>query len=172
MRRWWPALVLAPGALGTALAADTGLYVGGSIGRSSEHYDASTFDAQGTNTGYKLDAGWRATSLLAVELSYASFGRASAGTNYADTDATGVFAVGFLPIPALDLYGKVGVARWRTDASSPGYSFARTGEDLAYGAGVGLHWGTLGARVEYERYTVSHASDMDLASVGLIWTFL
>jgi hypothetical protein len=48
-----------------------------------------------------------------------------------NTDAIGLFAVGFLPIPVVDLYGKVGIADWRTDAQSPFLSFHRTGDDLA-----------------------------------------
>jgi hypothetical protein len=155
-----------------ALADDTGLYLGGSLGAVQQRYDATTFDVHGTDTGYKFALGYRPLKVLAAELSYVGFGRAYGGINFADTDAIGLFAVGFVPIPVVDLYGKVGMAQWRTDAQSPFLSFHRTGTDVAYGVGAGTSWGSLGARVEYERYEVSHANDMALASVGLTWEFL
>jgi hypothetical protein len=155
-----------------ALADEDGLYLGGSLGSSQQNFDASTFDVHNTDTGYKFALGFRPIKMFAAELSYVGFGRAEGGINYADTDAIGLFAVGFVPIPVVDLYGKVGVSDWRTDAHSPYLSFHRTGNDLAYGVGAGTHWGSLGARLEYERYDVSHASDMALASIGLTWVFL
>lgn len=157
---------------GGAWAADTGFYVGGSIGQSNERFDANTFNVHGDETGYQVAAGFRPLSVFAGELDYVSFGRAYGGINYADTDGVGVFALGFLPIPVVDLYGRLGVVSWRTDANSPALSFHRTGSDVAYGIGAGMNWGNLGARVEYSRFDVSNASTLDLATVGLTWTFL
>jgi hypothetical protein len=151
--------------------ADTGFYIGGSLGDSMQQFDADTFDVRSTTTGYKFAAGWRPLSVLAAELDYTDFGRAYGGVNYADTDGVGLFALGFLPIPVVDLYGKLGVVDWRTNAQSPFYGFHRTGTDVGYGFGAGTSWGSIGARIEYERYEVQHATDMGLASVGLIWTF-
>jgi hypothetical protein len=155
-----------------ARADDIGVYLGGSLGAAEQNYDGDVFDAHGNQTGYKFALGIRPLPILAAEVSYIDFGRAFSGINYADTDAVGVFALGFLPIPLVDIYGKVGLADWRTDAQSPFLGFHRTGADLAYGAGAGTHWGRFGARIEYERYQVSHSSDMGMASVGLTWTFL
>jgi hypothetical protein len=167
------AVAVAAGLCCTAALADgNGVYIGGSIGQSDEHYDASTFSVRASNTGYKVAAGWRPLDLLAAEVDYTGFGRASGGTNYADTYAVGVSALGFLPIPIVDLYGRLGLINWRTNATSPVYSFHRDGANVVYGLGAGMHWGDLGARVEYEKYDVSHASTMNLASVGVTWTFL
>lgn len=156
-----------------ARADDIGVYLGGSLGAAQQNYDPDVFDAHGSATGYKFALGIRPLPIVAAEVSYIDFGRAFNGVNYADTNAVGVFALGFLPIPVVDVYGKVGLADWRTDAQSPFQGgFHRTGADVAYGAGVGSHWGAFGARLEYERYQVSHSNDMGLASVGLTWTFL
>jgi len=149
-----------------------GVYLGGSLGAAQASYGANTFDASGANTGYKFALGVRPLSVFAAEASYINFGRSYGGINYADTYAEGLFALGFLPIPWVDVYGKLGVAEFRTDAYSPFLSFHRTGADLAYGVGAGTNWGRLGARLEYERYEVSHASDMGMASFGLTWVFL
>lgn len=152
--------------------AEDGLYVGASLGQAQQHYDAAVFDAHGSQAGYKFAVGIRPINLLAAELSYTDFGRAFGGIDYADTNAVGAFVLAFLPIPLVDVYGKVGLAEWRTNAQSPGLSFHHTGADVAYGAGAGFSWGRVGARLEYERYQVSHANDMGMASVGLTWTFL
>jgi hypothetical protein len=155
-----------------AHAANDGFYVGGDMGRANVAYDPYTFNLSGPNVGYDLAVGYRPFDALAGELSYTSFGRATSGPYYVDTSAVGLFALGFLPVPVVDLYGRLGLADWRTGANSPGYSFTRTGADVAYGVGGGMHFGSITVRLEYTRFTVSHANDIDLASVGLIWTLL
>jgi hypothetical protein len=155
-----------------ALGDNTGLYVGASLGQSSERFDPASYSVRADNTGFQAAAGWRPLGVLAGEVDYVSFGRARGGINYADTDGVGLFALGFLPIPLVDIYGRLGVTNLRTDVNSPFRSFHRSGSDLAYGVGAGMHWGSLGARLEYERYDVSGASTMSLASVGMTWTFL
>jgi hypothetical protein len=156
---------------GAALGDETGFYVGGDIGNSTEHFDASTFAVNADDTGYKAGAGFRPLSMLAGELNYVSFGRASAGINYADTDGIAFSALAFVPIPIVDLYGRLGVMNWRVDAHSPGYSFHRTGSDMTYGFGAGAHWGSFGARLEFERFEVGGATTMELTTLGLTYTF-
>ena len=156
---------------GAAFSEQTGFYVGGDVGNSTEHFDASTFNANADNTGYKAALGIRPLSMLAAEVNYVSFGRATGGENFADTDGVGVSALAFLPIPIVDIYGRLGVINWRTSADSPGFSFHRTGSDLTYGVGVGAHWGNLGARAEFEKFEITGTRTMDLTTVGLTWTF-
>jgi len=162
---------------GAALAVEndssvTGVYIGGSLGRSDERFEPSAYDVSADNTGYQVAAGWRPISLLAGELDYVGFGRATGGVNYADTYGIGLSALGFLPIPLVDVYGRIGVVNWRTDVTSPFQGYHRSGTDLAYGGGAGMHWGSLGARLEYQLYDISATSRMNLASVGITWTFL
>jgi hypothetical protein len=114
-------------------------------------------DVTASDTGYKVAAGFRPLDIVAGEVNYVSFGRANGGENFADTDGIGVSGLLFLPIPLIDVYGRVGLFNWRVDASSPGDSFHRTGSDLAYGAGAGAHWGNLGARLEFEKFQVAGA---------------
>ena len=149
-----------------------GLYAGGSIGPSSERFHPDAYSVRAQNTGYQAAVGLRPINLFAAELDYVNFGRAYGGVNYADTDGIGVSALGFLPIPLVDVYGRLGVTNLRTDVSSPYQSFHRSGADLSYGVGAGMHWGSLGARVEYQRFDLSIASTMSLTLVGVTWTFL
>lgn len=153
-----------------AQADDTGFYVAGSIGESRVQYDASTFYAGTDNVGYQVAAGFRPLPVLSGEFDYVGFARAFKGVNYADTYGVGVFALGYLPLPVVQLYGKLGIVDWRTSAHSVDLAFHRTGADVAYGGGIGTSWGRLGARLEFESFNVAHASMMELTSIGLVWS--
>jgi hypothetical protein len=153
-----------------AHADDTGFYVAGSIGESRVQYDPTTFYASTDNVGYQVAAGFRPLPVVSGEFDYTGFARAFSGINYADTYGVGLFALGYLPIPVVQVYGKVGLVDWRTSAHSPELSFHRTGADVAYGGGLGTSWGRLGARLEFETFDVAHASTMELTSIGLVWS--
>lgn len=156
---------------GAALAQETGFYVGGDVGTSTEHFQDYDFGANSNNSGYKVAAGFRPLPVLAGELDYVGFGRASAGINYVDTWGVSASALAFLPIPIVDVYGRLGVMEWRTDASAPGFSFDRTGSDITYGFGAGAHWGSFAGRAEYERFQVGGARTMQLLTLGVTYTF-
>lgn len=34
-----------------------------------------------------------------------------------------------------------------------------------------MHWGNVGARLEYDGYNVSHANELNLVSLGVVWSF-
>ena len=152
-------------------ADTTGFYFGGDVGTSTEHFDASTFGVNAHDTGYKIAAGFRPFSFLAGEVNYVDFGRASAGFDFADTDGVVVSALAFLPIPIVDIYGRVGAINYRVDAQSPGFGFHRDGTNLTYGIGAGTHWGSLGARLEYQRFEIPGTTNISLATAGLSWNF-
>lgn len=160
-------------ASGAAFAAD-GFYVAGSVGRSHEQYDGMTYNASSNDVGYEVAVGFKPVPVFAAEIDYDGFSRAFGGPNYVDTYSVGVFGLGIVPIPVVQLFGKVGVIDWRTraQASLPAAtSVRRDGSDLAYGVGAATSWGRLGARLEFEEFNVGHTSAMDLASIGLTWTF-
>jgi hypothetical protein len=162
---------LASAALSTAYADDTGFYVAGSIGLANVQYDSSTFYASSNNVGYQVAAGFRPLPVFSGEFDYTGFPRAFSGINYADTYGLGLFGVGYLPLPLVQVYGKVGLVDWRTAAHQPDLHFSRTGANVAYGGGIATSWGQLGARLEYERFDIPNASQLQLTSVGLIWSF-
>ena len=89
-----------------------------------------------------------------------------------------------IPVPLLDVYAKLGVARLQMDvdattfcalppcvamASAP-FAFDRTNAHLAYGAGAQFKFSGFAARVEYERINAA-SGDPDLTSVGITWSF-
>jgi OOP family OmpA-OmpF porin len=157
-----------------AVAADNGIYLGGSVGQSSLQVDDFNFDASAT--GYKLIAGWRFLDWLAVEGNYIDFGSGddTVEGNKIESDADGVSlsAVGFLPVGPVDLFARVGAVDWSADLSSPGIdSGGDDGTDLTYGIGAQFRVWSLSIRAEYEIFDVSDA-DLDMISVGVTWTFL
>jgi OOP family OmpA-OmpF porin len=157
-----------------AVAADNGIYLGGSVGQSGLQVDDFNYDASAT--GYKLIAGWRFLDWLAVEGNYIDFGSGDDtvdGTKI-ETDANGISlsAVGFLPVGPVDLFARVGAVDWSADLSSPGIgSGGDDGTDLTYGVGAQFRVWSLSIRAEYEMFDISDA-DLDMISLGVTWTFL
>ena len=157
-----------------AVAADNGIYLGGSVGQSSLQVDDFNFDASAT--GYKLIAGWRFLDWLAVEGNYIDFGSGddTVEGNKIESDADGVSlsAVGFLPVGPVDLFARVGAVDWSADLSSPGIdSGGDDGTDLTYGIGAQFRVWSLSIRAEYEIFDIEDA-DVDMISLGVTWTFL
>jgi hypothetical protein len=148
------------------------LYVAGSVGPTRVSYDASTFAAGSSSTGYEIAAGTQPLPVLAGEVDYLGFPRAFSGINFADTYGYGINALGFLPLPVVQVFGKIGLLRWHTHAHSSLLTFSRNGVNLDYGGGIGMHWGSLGARIQYERFEIAHTRQMQLTSIGLTWNLL
>jgi opacity protein-like surface antigen len=176
--------------------APLGLYVGASFGRANVRVDSKTtgslFDFDEHHAGWKGLLGVRPLSALGAEVEYIDFGHPDHTIDGVRTDArargVGAFAVGYLPIPIIDVFGKAGVARLQTIAHGTATTLQPTGEvcnnssasclfdtdhtdtRFAYGAGVQVKLARLGVRAEYERITANGA-DPSLLSVGLTYTF-
>jgi Outer membrane protein beta-barrel domain len=181
-----------------ALAATPfGLFVGAAGGQADVRMERSLTstptDVSEHDTGWKVMAGIRPLQLVGIELEYLDFGNPSyrSGTFPVTTGAVRakaetLFGVLYapLPVPFLDLYGKVGPARLQTSVHGniggifcPSnypqcgvFSNSQTNTELAYGAGLQLKFGRAAVRAEYERINAS-TGDPSLASVGLTWTF-
>lgn len=178
------ALCLASGA---AAAADNGLYLGAGIGRSNFDLQAP-LDSK--DTTWKAIAGVRLLDSLGVELNYTDFGKASVPTGIACIALVGVncpstttvegsalsaFAVGFIDLPIVDLFGKVGLSRGNAKLRTPGFPAFSTSDsstDFAWGAGVQAHFLSLAVRAEYERYQIFGGTKVNLGSLSFIYTFL
>jgi hypothetical protein len=198
-------LAIAAGFPSTRALADgaAGFYLGAAIGtshvRSSQEIVGDTgynADFDERHSAWKLTAGIRPVAPLGVELEYIDFGNPSASITYAgfggisqaDAKALALFGLGYLPlpVPSIDVYGKLGVARLRTTAtevppvpacpasvavcSAPPFNISDTSINVAYGAGVAGKFGSLAIRAEYERISASRGNP-DLLSLGVIWTF-
>jgi opacity protein-like surface antigen len=196
-------LMLSASGVSTVATAESpiGPYAGVAVGTADVRYEyhqifGATPDFDEHHFGWQVFAGLRPISFAGVELAYTDFGHPSVGQTdfYAATDAkqsaTSLFGVGYLPLPVpfLDLYGKVGAARLHTEATLttlpsqpvrcnviPGcfpitYHQSESNTDLAYGAGAQAKVGGFVIRAEYERFGTGH-TDPDLFSLGLAWLF-
>jgi opacity protein-like surface antigen len=202
---WVAGIVLGTAAISTRGWADAplGFYLGAGVGQAHVRNSAEIVGDTGfdysfdqTHAAWKAIAGIRPLAALGVEAEYFDFGNADGpavggfgGLSRASSRAGALFGVGYLPIPLpfLDVFGKLGIARARTTATEIGpIPFCPAGAPcasqptplylsqwstaLAYGFGVQAKWGALAARAEYERIAVS-AGNPDLFSLSVTWTF-
>jgi outer membrane immunogenic protein len=165
--------------------ADSGFYVGGSVGSAGLEID---FDDPGdplnTVTFDEDDFAWKAfagynfdlTLLnLAIEGGYVDLGGSSAdlgGTLFAvDADGLDLFGVLGVDLGPIGIFAKAGVIAWDAEASIDGLGDSDDGTDPAYGVGAKFGFGSFAIRVEYELFDIEDAEDVAMISAGLVWTF-
>jgi len=184
MRRVFVQLSLTAGVACAATAAhadSSGFYVGAGITRAkvdNVFESGQGFDID--NTSWKAIVGLRALPVLAVEANYLDLGSETRsfgfGGAHADGKAFAAFAVGFLPIPVpmLDVYGKIGLARWQLGASASPSLFAleERGTDFAWGGGAQVHFGNVGVRLEYEQFDIHHTDGARIFTLGATFNIL
>jgi hypothetical protein len=187
MRRLLLILALALGA-GAAQADSGSFYLGAGISKDkvSDIVNAGTNFADIDSTSWKLFAGFRPISVVAIEADYLDLGSQTntfftqAGTcvvggcrasSHSDAKAFAGYAVGFLPIPLpfLDLFGKAGLARWKLNGSAVSpllpVSFSTSGTEFAWGVGTQVHVGNFGARLEYENFRIPSTNGANVVSL-------
>ena len=182
-------LLMLTAPIGLAQAADTGFYVGGSIGQStlkvpSDVTDIPDFDE--TDTGYKVFGGFNFNLALfnfGVEGGYTDFGSPSGALDTdtilnIDADGWSVWGMGGLNLGPLDVFAKVGTISWDAsltiDGVDPGFNvgdLSDSGSDMAYGLGARFSLGNWSIRGEWEAFDIDDTDDVYLFSVGLAWQF-
>jgi hypothetical protein len=176
-------VVMAP----RASAADNGFYLGAGI-TDSDYNIEDLGSADGFNdNSFKVIAGFRPLDWIAVEANYYDL----SGTTQDNTFKSKTLSVSGLliaEIAVVDLYARVGVAKWDADWKSPTagpvqgggssgtFSASDSGWEPTYGIGVGLHFGSFGVRAEYERLDAKMFDSIDThintLSLCATWTFL
>jgi hypothetical protein len=199
------AIFAATCAVTRGVAADIlGLYVAAGFGEShlrSEKHIQGDADyrslLEGHHSAWYVAAGIRPFQPLGLELQYIDFGRIRAGSGgiggqggitAVDAKTGTLSALGHLPLPVpfLDLYGKVGVARLHETTTEigpapycpvgvipcgPGSAdISNWNTHFAYGAGFQGKVGSLAIRAEYDRVSAS-GENPSIASLGVTWTF-
>jgi len=163
-----------------ASAADNGFYLGLSVGQTQVASDEyGDFELDGNDLGYKVFAGFRFLTFLAVEGSYVDFGAPDdeSGDARYELDLTGfdLYAMGLLPLGIADVFVKAGMVDWDADLTVdiPDLpdSFSDSGTDPAYGVGVQLRFGSFTARAEVEYFDVESTNHVYMYSVGGAFTF-
>jgi hypothetical protein len=173
-----------------AAHADNFVYVGAGVSKA-RLADITTGGVEFSdihNTSWKVLAGFRPISPVAVEADYLDLGSQSGtfishnGSGQTDAKAFAVYGVGFLPnpVPFLDLFGKVGLARWQLNSNGTfsgatpvlgPISLSTRGTEFAWGAGAGVHLGNIGARLEYESFNIPNTSGARIISLSAVIGF-
>jgi len=191
MRRPLMAIVLALG-VGVARADDNGLlYVGAGITRDNLK-DITATNGDLNSTDWKVWVGFRPISLFAVEADYIDLGSQSlSSTSFAESINTHLsyktaagYLVGFAPVPVpyLDVFGKIGVARWTSSGSSSIasgvagasglFSLSGNGTQFAWGVGGQVHVGNIGGRLEYESFNIRNTDGANVISLSVFLNLL
>jgi hypothetical protein len=160
-----------------AAGAESGLYLGGSLGTTSVDVDTGTVEFDDDDTGYKIFAGYNFGLIplldLAVEGSYVDFGEVSSSQiGNADVGITAwdAFGVAGFKLGPIGVFGKVGMIAWESESDAVQEELDDSGSDPAYGIGARFQLGSVSLRAEYEIFDTD-AADIDYFSVGAAWTF-
>lgn len=167
----------------SAQAADNGFYLGAGITRTDFKLSVDDFDDSETldDSSFKLIAGFRPLDWLAFEANYIDLGKAEftdgSGVSI-DTTALTASALFLAEIGIVDLYARAGVVKWDSDFRVAGAaSVSDDGFEPTFGVGVGLHFGSIGARLEYEMFDTEALddfvnNDIRTLSLSVTYTFL
>jgi opacity protein-like surface antigen len=174
-------LVLATPAAWAADPLD--FYIGAGVGYSTVQSNSAPFIPYAVEqhpTGWKAFAGWRPIGIFGVEVEYADLGSKSGNSagfsQHVSSDAVAAYAVGYLPIPIIDIYGKVGVGNVHTSLSNnpnnglPPVTSSGSSTVVAYGVGVQMKFGAPAVRLEYQGFNTS-GGDQSLFTLDFAWNF-
>jgi hypothetical protein len=190
------AAAVAPAAAATDLL---GLSIGAGLGQTNVKVDRVSdtcpLGFSEHDTGWKAYVTVRPLEVFGVEVEYLDFGHPTATIAGVATDGrargAAAFAVGYLPLPLVDLYAKAGVARQQTTATGtttgpipihscsgldgpPGlgcpFRIDRTDPRVAYGVGVQVTLSALALRAEFEQFATG-VGDQNPVSLSRGWRF-
>lgn len=181
------ALALTLGAAATA-AADTGPYIGGSVGQTRVEIDPTDVPGAGFRVhdedfAYKIFFGWELPGPLALEGGFRELGKVTDDDGLrrvtSESDGFDAFVLGKLPLGPVSLFAKGGIIFWDTEFESrrrggvgiPDVRITDDGTDFAWGLGIGFEIGRFGFRGEYEKFEIDLPDDLTMLSVGVTFEF-
>lgn len=153
-----------------AEAADNGFYIGAGLTQTDfDLGDAGSFDDE----SFKVIAGFRPLDWLAIEANYNDLGGFDEGGVELDAQSITVSGLLIAEVGIVDFYARLGMANWKVDVDVLGDNFSEDDWEPTYGAGVGVHFGSIGARLEYETFNAGDLdTDVNTVSLSVTYTFL
>jgi OOP family OmpA-OmpF porin len=166
-KKWFAAMLgaaaMAVSAGAVAQQADTGWYVGGSIGQSDLDIDK--------DIAWKASLGYQINRTFSAEVGYTNLGEVSELGVTAEATAFEVIGLAKFPVAnQLSIYGLAGIAMAEVEVSSPLGSVSDDSTELTFGVGAQYDFSrNMGARVQWQRYGADE--DIDVISVGVVVKF-
>jgi hypothetical protein len=163
-----------------AAAADNGFYFGAGVTKTDFDISVDDFDGEESfdDNSFKIIAGFRPLDWLAIEANYIDLGDVEfddgSGVSI-DTRAITASALFIKEFQVIDIYARAGFAKWDADYALSGVgSVSDDGWEPTFGVGVGAHFGSLGLRAEYERFSTEALDDdinTDVSTLSLSFTY-
>ena len=167
-------LVVSSAAMAQGKPADTGFYVGATLGQSDIDFDCSPFSCDTKDTAFRILGGYQINRNFAAEIGYHDFGKVTInGVGDVKANAFELVGLGMYPInPQFSVYGKLGFYR----GEAKGFGDKETNTDFTYGLGVQYNFNRqLGVRGEWQQYKGVGGDDVDadvsVLSVGVVFKF-
>jgi hypothetical protein len=165
--------------------ADSGFYMGGSVGNTTLEATLQDPIGGGDFPFDESDFSWKAFGgfnfdlpvvNLGIEGGYRSLGGPSvtvATETYGiDITAWDLFGVAGFDLGPLTVFGKLGLISWDADLTISGFDAgSEDDQDTAYGVGASFNLGSFQLRAEYEMFDVSDVEDLYMLSAGFVYTF-
>jgi opacity protein-like surface antigen len=188
------ALLLALGS-GAAYAQspenDEGFYIGGGVGQFDIEIDGvdGTDEAlsrlDDNDTAWQAFIGWRLNPYISLQAAYVDFGRpedeftTSSGDHGkfgAELSGFAPSIIGTLPLGPVELSASLGYyfydLKLRGDIDDPDVDSSDSGEDVFYGAGVGMTFlERLHAKLEYQKIDLERVDDSNAFWLTGQWRF-
>lgn len=177
-------LGLAVISLSPAAFADSGPFIGGSVGTATVSADipdpgfGNDINFDEDDFAWKIYGGYAFDFPVidfGVELGYFDLG--SPSFDYLG-DEVGIsvsgysaFALAGVNLGPVGLFIKGGIASWDADLFVANLRGSESGSDPAYGVGLRFTLGSIEIRGEYEIFDIDDADDAYMASAGLVWRF-
>jgi len=166
--------------MGPAANADSGFYIGGSIGSAAMTVDDIDVGVEFDDD----DSAWKGFAGYIIDMPVVDFGIEAGYVDFgapSDTvldqevelDVTGLSAFGLIGVDwgFFGMFAKAGVVSWDADFAVNDVSLeSEDGSDSAYGVGFRFTFSSVEVRLEYEVFDVEDA-DIDMASLGVLWRF-
>jgi hypothetical protein len=163
-----------------AAAADNGFYLGAGLTKTDFDLSLDGLDGEETfdDSSFKLIAGFRPLDWLALEANFIDLGEADLGDGVSiETRAITASALFLKEFQVIDIYARAGFANWDSDFNADGDSISDDGWEPTFGVGIGAHFGSVGVRAEYERFSTEALddainTDISTISLSVTYTFL
>ncbi len=134
--------------------ADSGFYIGGTLGRASTKSFGTTLTSSSASV-YGGIVGYQLNQNFGIEAQYTGAGKFSTATMSGKSDVLALDAVGSMPVSdSLSLYGKIGVGNSKTKVSDTTATYQNASRTAAtYGLGVQYAaTPNVGIRFGWDRY--------------------